>query len=118
MYQTSRSPVRWLADAFRTRRSFVAAVERHAHEYLERLMITNAFRITNALEEQVLESRRRLEHEIRERLHEVYAVAERALQRAHARRAAGAEATRAELQRPTVLRAALEKFLRRPTEVH
>lgn len=118
LYQTSRSPLRWLADAFRTRRSFRAALERHAREYLERLIVTNASRVTNALEEQVLESRRRLEHDLRERLHDIYAVAERALQRARAQQAAGVDATRAELERLATLQAAIEELRPTATEVH
>ena len=108
MYQTSRSPLRWLVDAVRTRRSFDAAVARDAHEYLEQLVVTNASRVTNDLREQVLESRRRLERDLRDLLREVYAAAERASQRAQAQRARGADATRAELTRLAGLRTAIE----------
>jgi Dynamin family len=117
MYQTSRSPLQWLVDAFRTKRSFDAAVERHAHDYLERLIVTNASRVTNDLEEQVLESRRRLERDLREVLREVYAVAERAVQRAQAQRARGVDATRAELERLATLRTALERLRPEVSEV-
>jgi hypothetical protein len=118
MHWTSRSPFRWLADAFRTRRSFDTAVERHAVEYLERLMTSNASRLTNALAEQVLESRRRLERDLREQLYEVYAVAERALQRAQVQRAAGVESTRAELERLMTLRTAFAHLRSTSVEVH
>ena len=109
MYQTSRSPLRWLVDVFRSNRSFGTALARHAHEYLENLFVTNASRVTNDLKEQVLESRRRLERDLREVLREVYAVAERALQYAQARRARGVDATRAELAHLAALRAAIDQ---------
>jgi GTP-binding protein EngB required for normal cell division len=99
MYQTSRSPLRWLVDAVRTPRSFDAAVAHDAHQYLEQVIVTNASRVSNDLREQVLESRRRLERDLRDVLREVYGVAERALQRAQAQRAQGADATRPELAR-------------------
>jgi hypothetical protein len=110
MYQTSRSPLRWLGDVLRTKRSFDAGVARHAHAYLERLIVTNASRVTNDLQEQVLESRRRLEHDLREVLRDVYAVAERALEQAQVQRARGADAIRVELERLAALRVAIESL--------
>jgi hypothetical protein len=114
MYQTTRAPLQWLVDAVRTNRSFDAAVARHAHSYLGQLIVTNASRVTSDLREQVLESRRRLERDLRDVLREVYAVAERALQRAQAQRARGADATRAELDRLADLRTAIEHLRPQP----
>jgi GTP-binding protein EngB required for normal cell division len=96
---TVRSPLGWLADAVRPRVRVLRAVERDVGAYLERLLTTNAARLMNDLDERVLESRRRLELEIRTHLQEVYACAERALANAQARRASGEEAVRAELAR-------------------
>jgi hypothetical protein len=108
---TGRSPLRWLIDSLRSPASFAAAVERHALNYLEHLIQTNATRVTNDLDEQVLESRRRLEYELRERLSDVYRVAERALERARARRQRGAAAIREELERLAAARAVIEELL-------
>jgi hypothetical protein len=72
MYQASRSPLRWLIDAVRTNRSFGTVVARDAHAYLERLIVTSASRVTNDLRERVLESRRRLERELRDVLRSLF----------------------------------------------
>src|SRR5262245_4759372 len=61
---TTRSPLRWL-DTVRPAGGFRAAVDRHAGEYLERLMRSNASRVTGDLDDRVLESRRGLEREVR-----------------------------------------------------
>lgn len=111
LYQTSRSPLRWLRDALRPRGSYWTVVSRHAVRYLHNLVLTNASRVTNALDEQVLESRRRLERDLRERLRDIYGVAERALERGRAQLAQGAEETRAELERLAALRHAAEQLL-------
>ncbi|MFN8544860.1 MAG: hypothetical protein U0807_11760 [Candidatus Binatia bacterium] len=116
MYITTRSPVRWLTDLFRLPKSFTAALEQHALDYLEHLIVTNATRLTSDLAEQVLESRRRLEHDIRERIRDIYRVAERSLERAQAQRQRGTEATREELARLAAARGAIEESLPLPRE--
>jgi hypothetical protein len=78
---------------------------RDATEYLRTLLEHNGTRLVNDLDERVLESRRRMEWEIRERLRERLDSAIRALARAKARQGAGAVAVEAELARIDSLRA-------------
>jgi hypothetical protein len=80
------------------------ATERDALEYLEELLSSNATRAINDLDERVLEGRRRLEAEIHDSLDHVAIAAERALERARARHAAGHHAVEAELVRLDTLR--------------
>jgi GTP-binding protein EngB required for normal cell division len=101
---TSRSPLGWFIDLFRSRGALERAIDRGVGEYLERLLYTNATRIENDFNDRVLESRRRLEFEIRARLKEVYASAERALERARATHAAGEQAVEEEIERLDALR--------------
>ena len=70
-------------------------IGRDARRYLGRLVETNSARVVNDLRDRLLESRRRLETEIRARLGELVTAAERALERARAIQAAGAETTAA-----------------------
>lgn len=100
----SRSPFGWFADLFRSRAAMERAVERSVGDYLEHLLYSNAARIESDFNERVLESRRLLESDIRARLKDVYASAERALEQADATRAAGAEAVQAEMGRLEALR--------------
>jgi GTP-binding protein EngB required for normal cell division len=108
---TTRSPLRWLLDGFRTSGSFRAAVDQHAHEYLERLMRSNASRVTGDLDEQVLESRRGLERAVRERLRHGHRTAQRALQRAKRHRALGEAAVAEEVARTRAARARIDAVL-------
>lgn len=97
-----------IADSLRARRRAAQAVERAARAYLDRMLETNAARINNDLRERVLESRRRLEAEIRGRLREASDSAERALEQARVRRAQGAEAVASEVGRLDALYAETE----------
>ncbi len=99
MHLTSRSPLHWLADMVQPARLARRRVEREVGVYLERLVSTNTARILNDLDERVLESRRRLEAQIRGYLRDVCALAERALERARSRQAAGEQAVRSEVER-------------------
>jgi GTP-binding protein EngB required for normal cell division len=108
---TTRSPLRWLLDTVRPAGSFRAAVDRHAGEYLERLMRSNASRVTGDLDDRVLESRRGLEREVHERLRDGHRAAQRALQRAQHHRALGEAAVAEELARTTAARARVEAVL-------
>lgn len=101
---TSPSPIAWIADLFRSRDGMLRAIDRSVGDYLESLLFTNATRIENDFNDRVLESRRLLESQIRARLKEVYASAERALDRARATRAAGEHAVKGELERLDALR--------------
>ena len=99
MRLTSRSPVQWLADMVQPAGTARRRMEREVSAYLERLVSTNTARIMNDLDDRVLESRRRLEAEIRGYLRDVCATAERALERARRRQAAGKQAVQAEVAR-------------------
>jgi hypothetical protein len=105
---TSRSAAGLLLTYFRTKKGALETVVREAGDYLEELIFTNSSRIQYDLDERVAESRRRLEAEIRARLREVSASAERALEQARARRAAGEDAVRVELNRLEALRRSTE----------
>jgi len=99
MHLTGRSPLQWLADSVLPPATARRRLEREAGDYLERLVTTNTSRILNDLDERVRESRRRLEAEIRGYLHEVCTSAERALEHARGRQAAGKQAVQAEVKR-------------------
>lgn len=99
MTLTRRSPLRWLADLFRSRAGRLRSAERDSADYLERLLAANAAGVTSDLEERVLESRRRLEAELRSSLAQIHGSAEHALEKARAHQAAGHDAVRNELER-------------------
>jgi hypothetical protein len=75
------------------------AIRRDAADYLAKLLEHNSTRVVNDLDERVLESRRRLEAEIRDHFREGLESAVRALENARAQRAAGAEAVEKEIAR-------------------
>jgi hypothetical protein len=99
MHLTGRSPLQWLADAVQPAGMARRRMEREVGVYLERLLTTNTARVMNDLDDRALESRRRLEAEIRGYLRDVCTSAERALQHARGRQAAGEQAVRAEVER-------------------
>jgi GTP-binding protein EngB required for normal cell division len=105
---TGRSPLRWLVDFLLPSAVARRRIVREADERMERLLRTNAMRVKNDLNERVLESRRRLERELREYLRTVCASADRALERARARWQAGQAAVQAELGRLQTLRDRVE----------
>lgn len=104
MTLTTRSPFAWLADLVRTSASVRTSAESSAAEYLDRLLAANTARIRSDFDERVLESRRRLEAEVRGLLREVHASAERALAAMRVRLACGEAAVQSELRRITELR--------------
>jgi GTP-binding protein EngB required for normal cell division len=106
---TGRGLFLWLADLLGSRRSVRHSVERSVGSYLDRIIRANASRIQGDFAERVRESRWRLQAEIKGLLKNIAALAERALERARERRAAGAEAVKAEIER-------IDKLLER-TEV-
>jgi GTP-binding protein EngB required for normal cell division len=99
MYLTSRSPAQWIADILQPAEAARRRMEREANDYLERLVSTNSARIMHDLDDRVLESRRRLEAEIRRYLRDACTSAERALERACRGQAAGRQAVQAEVER-------------------
>ncbi|MBI3770925.1 MAG: dynamin family protein [Deltaproteobacteria bacterium] len=102
---TARSPLKRFLDLVRPRERLRRNIEREIGAYLERLVSTNAARLTNDLRDRVRESRDRLEIELRGYLHDVYRAAERALERARERRAVGESTVRAEIERVDALTA-------------
>ena len=90
---------RQIAGWARSRAGSLAAASRDAAEYLGLLLEHNTTRLVNDLDERVLESRRLLEGEIRDRLREGLDSAMQALDRARARRSEGAGAVEGELRR-------------------
>jgi GTP-binding protein EngB required for normal cell division len=100
----------WILDRVRTRQSTQRAVERAAGEYLERLLSTNTSRIVNELIDQTLESRRRLEAELRAHIRSVYTTAQRALERARAKRAEGSRAVESEIEKLAALAQRIENL--------
>jgi GTP-binding protein EngB required for normal cell division len=93
-----------IADLARSMERAEAAALRESSEYLEKLLEHNSTRVVNDLDERVLESRRRLEAEILDRLREGLDSAVHALDRARARQAEGSEAVGRELARIEDLR--------------
>lgn len=120
MHYSTRSAERWLLDALRPAAAARRAIAHEARDYLARLLSANAARVVNDFDERVIESRRRLESEIRSYLQQVSTSAERALERARSHYTAGQDAVRAELARLEVLRHAVEALRQRsePSEGH
>lgn len=73
--------------------------QRDAEHFLEQLLDTNASRVQGDVEQRVVESRLRLESEVRKLLREVSTSAEQALSKAREIMAAGTEAVAIELDR-------------------
>lgn len=101
-------PFTWIADLFRSR---LRILNHTLAPYFEHLLRTNASRIENDFNERVLESRRRLEQELRARLREIYQAAEGALERARAVRASGAARVEGEIERLGHLKRHVEAIL-------
>jgi hypothetical protein len=78
MTLTSPSPMAWLVDHVAPAPWRIRSVGRAADEYLLHLIDTNSHRVENDLRERVLESRRWLEGEIRNRLAAAVSSGERA----------------------------------------
>jgi hypothetical protein len=89
-----------LMGVFRVRRWF----RKDAQSFLEHLLDTNASRVQGDVEQRVVESRLRLESDVRKLLREVSASAEQALSNAKELMAAGSGAVQNELERLRKLR--------------
>jgi hypothetical protein len=87
----------WLHDIFIPWRR-LAVIERAATDYLERLLHVNSARVKNDFEDRTDESRRRLEHEVRERLLRLATSAEEALRRARETQLAGSAAVEQKIE--------------------
>ena len=89
------SVIAGIIDSLRTTRSRRRAILRDASAYLERLLAVNSARIKNDFSDRVVESRRLLERDLKRRLADVSAAADRALTHARDAQAEGTEAIRA-----------------------
>jgi GTP-binding protein EngB required for normal cell division len=112
---TGLTPDVWLLDLVRSRAKALRVITSDATAYLGRLLDTNAARVENDWDERVLESRRVLEHEIRNRLREITASAERALERARQHHTEGTGAVRTALERIDILQHRLESLAHDPS---
>jgi GTPase SAR1 family protein len=95
-----------LMGGLRIRRWF----QRDAERFLEQLLDTNASRVQGDVEQRVVESRLRLESEVRKLLREVSTSAEQALSKAREVIAAGTSAVASELARLERIRRELKSF--------
>jgi hypothetical protein len=86
------SPLRFTADFALGLLGARSGIERDAHEFLNHLLETNAMRVQSDVDQRVGNGKSRLETDIRILLHEVSAVAERALAHARDAQTAGASA--------------------------
>ncbi len=104
------SPVRYVADLALGAVRAHSVIDAEAQEFLDLLLETNSERVRNDLEERVAKSRHSLEAEIRAVLHELSAVAERALARARAAHAVGAPSVELSLKRLAGIEAELTRL--------
>jgi hypothetical protein len=99
----SSSPFGYLTDFLLGIFGANGQIAADARKFLGRLLETNATRVQNDVDERVLESRRRLEAEIRRALADVGGVADRALIRAREAQVAGAPAVSVALSKLEVV---------------
>ena len=104
------SPVRYVADLMLGAVGAHSVIDADAHDFLGLLLEINSERVRNDLEQRVTESRHHLEVEIRAVLHELSAVAERALARARTAHAAGAPSVEWSLKRLAGIEAELTRL--------
>jgi hypothetical protein len=97
------SPLLFLADLARGAVGAYGSIRRDGFAFLDHLLETNSTRVQSDVNERVLESRHRLEADIRGLLRDVSHVAERALSHARAAREEGASAVGAALRRMAAL---------------
>lgn len=108
-YLVPAIPLRWLLDLLTPPRWLRRRIHRQVSEFANWLMDANSTRVQNDLTERLMESRRRLENEIRAILEEAQSWTEQAIARSEALHEAGAAAMAAEVERLETL----EKDLRR-----
>ena len=104
------SPLLYLLDTLMGVLRIWRWFQRDAERFLEHLLDTNASRVQGDVEQRVVESRLRLESEVRKLLREVSASAEEALSKAREIMAAGTNAVATELERLEKLRDELKAF--------
>jgi GTP-binding protein EngB required for normal cell division len=102
---------RLLADVIVGALGAYGSIELDAVAFLERLLEVNSTRVQSDVNERVLESRHRLEADIRTLLREVAHVAERALAHARIAQVAGAAGVQSAVARLDALERAVQSFL-------
>lgn len=95
---TGRLPGASIFDGVRPHSNFVNKTIRDADRFLHRLLDTNSARVANDLLDRVVESRRRLESEIRNQLENLVGAATRAAEQARETQASGAERVRDQVE--------------------
>jgi predicted GTPase len=93
------SPLRWLADFILGLGGARKFIDSDAREFLAKLVETNSIRVQSDILNRIQESRGQLEAEIRNLLHEVSGIAERALSHARKLREDGASAVQLAFER-------------------
>jgi hypothetical protein len=109
------SPLLFVADLFLGIFNVRGAVSKDAHGFLDHLLDSNSRRVQGDVDRRVADGKSRLETDIRILLHEVSAVAERALTHARSAQAAGAPAVECALARLAAAEIAIRQF--RPVEM-
>ncbi len=104
------SPLLYSLDALMGAAHIGRWFQRDAEQFLEELLETNAWRVQGDVEQRVVESRLKLESDVRRLLREVSAMAEQALASARELMAAGENAVNHELNRLHQLRDELNRF--------
>ncbi|MGC2816335.1 MAG: dynamin family protein [Candidatus Acidiferrum sp.] len=97
------SPLLSISDLVLGRFGLRGGIVRDAEKFADQLLEVNSSRVQSDVDERARESRRKLEAELKELLHEASEIADRALSRARAAQAAGAPAVEAALARLEVL---------------
>jgi GTP-binding protein EngB required for normal cell division len=93
------SPLRWLADVFLPLVGGRKHITNEAREFLRHLLEVNSARVQNDVLNRILESRDRLEVEIRKLLHEISRIAVQALDRARKVKEEGTPAVQSAIER-------------------
>ena len=93
------SPLRWLADVFLPLVGGRKHITNEAREFLRHLLEVNSARVQNDVLNRILESRDRLEVEIRKLLREISRIAVQALDRARKVKEEGTPAVRSAIER-------------------
>lgn len=104
------SPLRWVADFALGLIGAHRLIEDEARGFLVRLLEVNCTRVQSDILNRVQQSRSLLEVEIRKLLHEIRRMAEEALNRARAARAAGTPAVETAIARLDELQKEIESF--------
>ncbi|MFY9854001.1 MAG: dynamin family protein [Terracidiphilus sp.] len=93
------SPLRWLADMFLPFVGGRKLITNEAREFLRHLLEVNSSRVQNDILNRIMESRDRLEVEIRKLLHEISRIAEQALSWARKVKEEGTPAVQSAVER-------------------